>query len=172
MDEIHFTCTICHTALQAPAKLAGQIVYCPSCKTEVLIPEATIAERRSVSPEVVERESLAETMEVIRVDVSKEVSPQTPHFAPVPQQQQNNGLAIASLALSISSFALFMWILTAIPAIICGHIALARCKENPQLAGRQLAIAGLIIGYINVGIVVGGGLLALIFGVALLGIVF
>jgi len=54
-------------------------------------------------------------------------------------------LAISSLILSISS--VFLW-LTWIPGIICGHLAKARIKSNPNLKGNWIAIAGLVTGYI------------------------
>jgi hypothetical protein len=53
-------------------------------------------------------------------------------------------LAISSVILSISSIFLGLsWI----PGIICGHMARARIKTNPNLTGRRLALAGLITGY-------------------------
>ncbi len=38
-------------------------------------------------------------------------------------------------------------LLTAIPAIILGHLALGAIKKDPRLQGRGYALAGLIIGY-------------------------
>jgi len=37
----------------------------------------------------------------------------------------------------------------AIPAVVCGHMALSNIKKRPQLGGKGLAIAGLIIGYVG-----------------------
>ena len=34
-----------------------------------------------------------------------------------------------------------------IGAVVCGHLALSKIKARPQLEGRGLALAGLIIGY-------------------------
>jgi Domain of unknown function (DUF4190) len=34
-----------------------------------------------------------------------------------------------------------------IAGVICGHLAMKELKQNPELAGRQQAIWGLIIGY-------------------------
>jgi len=39
-----------------------------------------------------------------------------------------------------------------IPAVICGHVALGRIKKEPALQGRGLALAGLIIGYVALGL--------------------
>jgi len=78
-----------------------------------------------------------------------------------------NGLAIASLIMGILSM-VCLGILTGIPAIICGHMALKRIKESGQ-GGRGLAIVGLVLGYISIVLTIifllmGG--LAIIFGSA------
>ncbi len=57
--------------------------------------------------------------------------------------------AIWSLVCSILGFFTFV---TAIPGVIFGHLALNEIKKNPRLEGRGLAIAGLIMGYIVVGL--------------------
>lgn len=59
---------------------------------------------------------------------------------------RTSGLAIASLACSL------LGPVCCIPAIICGHLALRRMGRKPALRGYGLAIAGLIIGYITLGI--------------------
>jgi hypothetical protein len=42
-------------------------------------------------------------------------------------------------------------ILTAIPGVICGHVALSRIKRSGgSLSGQGLAIAGLITGYLGI----------------------
>lgn len=60
-----------------------------------------------------------------------------------PNQRPTEGLATASLVLGIMGF--FCGI-TSIPAIVTGHLALARIKENGS-QGHGLAIGGLIFGY-------------------------
>jgi hypothetical protein len=70
-----------------------------------------------------------------------------------------NGLSIASLVLGILSFA-GCTVLTAIPAIITGHIARRRAKREPEIyGGRGMALAGLILGY-------GGIALIIVIGIA------
>ncbi len=60
---------------------------------------------------------------------------------------KNNGLAIASLILGILS--IFLWIFSAIPGIITGHMALSRAKHHPnEYAGEGMAIVGLILSYL------------------------
>ena len=73
-----------------------------------------------------------------------------------PQNTQTNGLAIAAL---ITSF--FVSIL----GIILGFVALNQIKSTGE-QGRGLALAGIIIGFVSVGVV----LLWVIIGVALLGV--
>jgi hypothetical protein len=59
------------------------------------------------------------------------------------------GIAVAALILGLLSVPL-TGPLTAIPAIICGHIALIRIKKDGLRKGRGLALTGLIIGYVVV----------------------
>ncbi len=57
-------------------------------------------------------------------------------------------VAIWSLILAVLSFTCG-WLVTAIPAVICGHIARAKIrKSGGALGGRGIATAGLILGYI------------------------
>lgn len=66
---------------------------------------------------------------------------------------KNSSLAISSLGLGIFSLVSAVCIgpLFAIPAIICGHIALVRVKRSGgSLGGRGIAMAGLITGYVGI----------------------
>lgn len=66
------------------------------------------------------------------------------------QTKKKKGLAIASLVLSIIGG--YPWASTAsIIAVICGHIALYKIKKYPDVyAGKKLAVAGLILGYLGI----------------------
>jgi len=56
--------------------------------------------------------------------------------------------AIWSLVLAVLSF-FCGWLFTAIPAVICGHIARSKIrKSGGGLGGKRVATAGLILGYI------------------------
>jgi hypothetical protein len=60
--------------------------------------------------------------------------------------------AIWSLILAILSFTCG-WLFTAIPAVICGHVARAKIrKSDGTLGGKNIATAGLILGYIALAI--------------------
>ena len=64
-------------------------------------------------------------------------------------QPKNCGLAITSLVLGLSS--LLLSLITGIPAIICGHMALGKIKRSQgSLSGNGMAITGLVLGYISI----------------------
>ena len=68
------------------------------------------------------------------------------------QQKRTEGQAIASMVLGILSIISF-GILTAIPAVICGHIAKNKIRtDSENLQGDGMALSGLILGYITIGI--------------------
>src|SRR6266498_2414141 len=71
--------------------------------------------------------------------------PAPPVSQPVPRTAP---AAIWSLVLAILSFP-FGSLFTAIPAVICGHIARSKIrKSGGTLGGKGIATAGLILGYI------------------------
>ncbi|MCA9239100.1 MAG: DUF1559 domain-containing protein [Planctomycetales bacterium] len=69
--------------------------------------------------------------------------PQQPPAGP----PRTSGKAVASLVLGICSF--FFSILTGLPAIILGALALGDIKRNPQVEGKGMAIAGITTGSIG-----------------------
>jgi hypothetical protein len=73
-----------------------------------------------------------------------------PMVYPVPMYQpqvSTNSLARASLVLGVAEF--FTMGLTAIPAIICGHMAKREMRQTGQ-RGDGLATSGLVLGYMAV----------------------
>lgn len=80
--------------------------------------------------------------------------------SPAPPGRLRSGLAITSLVFGLI---LCLGPLTGLPAIICGHIAHARARRSPrEFGGAGLAIAGFILGYINIFFVTIGILPALL----------
>ena len=81
------------------------------------------------------------------------IPPPTPPAPPDPQPIPRIApIAIWSLVLAILSFTCG-WLFTAIPAVICGHIAWLKIrKSGGTLGGKNIAIAGLILGYIGLAI--------------------
>lgn len=66
------------------------------------------------------------------------------------EQAKTAGVAIASLVCGIAGLMCF-GPLGAIPAVICGHIAMSRIKASGgALQGEGLALAGLIMGYVSI----------------------
>jgi len=71
---------------------------------------------------------------------------------PVPAYQPpppagTNSMAIASMVLGVAEF--FTGGLTAIPAVICGHVARRQMKQTAQ-RGDGLATSGLVLGYMAI----------------------
>ena len=61
-----------------------------------------------------------------------------------------SGLAIASLVCGIVSLVTCM-VIVGIPAVICGHMAMSQIANSPTpVAGRGMALAGLVCGYLSV----------------------
>src|SRR5216117_1554438 len=80
-----------------------------------------------------------------------EVTPPPPPPAspsPIRPVPRTAPAAIWSLVLAVLSFTCG-WLFTAIPAVICGHIARSKIrKSSGALGGKGVATAGLILGYI------------------------
>jgi hypothetical protein len=74
-------------------------------------------------------------------------NPAAPSLAP--QSQALSQLCLWSLILGIVSMACCGF-LTAIPAIVCGHMGLSAVGDGSgPLRGRAFAIAGLVMGYLS-----------------------
>src|SRR4051794_23365971 len=70
-------------------------------------------------------------------------------YAPPPPVPETNGLAIASLTAGI----LWLGWLGSIAAVIFGHVALAQIKRSGgRETGQGLAVAGLVLGWFGVGV--------------------
>jgi F0F1-type ATP synthase membrane subunit c/vacuolar-type H+-ATPase subunit K len=64
---------------------------------------------------------------------------------------RNCTLAYVSLALVCLS--LITGGILLLPGIVCGHIALSQCNNNPSMTGKSFAVAALVVAYVIVGIV-------------------
>ena len=70
---------------------------------------------------------------------------------PAPYRPQvSNGLAIASMVLGI----VWVYWIGSILAVVFGHVALSQINRNPHYTGRGMAIAGLVLGYLGVAVLV------------------
>lgn len=73
---------------------------------------------------------------------------------PAPVYKQDSSLAIASLICGLVGWT-FIPVLGAIAAVILGHLAKKEIREsNGQFSGEGMALAGLILGYIQIGLVI------------------
>jgi hypothetical protein len=72
-----------------------------------------------------------------------------PAYQPPPLQAQSgtNSMAIAAMVLGVAEF--FTAGLTAIPAVICGHVARRQMRQTAQ-RGDGLATGGLVLGYMAI----------------------
>ena len=79
------------------------------------------------------------------------MSDETPPPPPIPQPvARTSPVAIWTLVLAILSFTCG-WLFTAIPAVICGHIARSKIRKScGALRGKGIATAGLLLGYVAV----------------------
>ena len=84
--------------------------------------------------------------------------------AVTPYARSTNGLAIASLVFAIASWFVCPFV-GGVLAVILGHIARGQIRRTGE-AGGGLAMAGLILGYIHLGIAIVAGIiwLALVVG--------
>ena len=75
-----------------------------------------------------------------------------PAGQPYVQQGRTSGLAIASMVLGI----LWIYWIGSLLAVIFGHVAINQTGKDPTLRGRGMAIAGLVLGYIGIGLLIIG----------------
>jgi hypothetical protein len=81
------------------------------------------------------------------------MEPTTPTPQPSSQPiviKTTSGLAIASLILGIISFIPLLGVLPALVAIILGTIGLVKIKNNHNLQGKGMAIAGIVLGSLGI----------------------
>ncbi len=123
----------------------------------------TTENRHSVSPSVQHRNSCTEKvvspgfthLEFLRVaDSARVCNPprmsdqQPPQNTPTPPRGSTSGLAVASMVLGI----LWLFWIGSILAVIFGHVSLSQTRKDPSIGGRGMAIAGLTLGWVGVGI--------------------
>jgi type IV pilus assembly protein PilA len=75
------------------------------------------------------------------------MAPGNPAQAAYTGAQEKSGKATASL---VCGLVFFFWPFTAIAAVVLGHLALSDIKKSAgRLAGQGMAVAGLVLGYIQ-----------------------
>ena len=76
------------------------------------------------------------------------VSP-APAPLPAPAARPTSALAITSLVSGILGWTLLPF-LGSIAAVICGHMARAEIRRDPNLDGDGMAVAGLVLGWVSI----------------------
>lgn len=132
-------------------------VFCGNCGA-VLDPDADLPEvSEEPTAEIPSVEPEAESVEQM-LDVTPEEQP-APYEQPVSYEpsgaaRPTSGMAIAALALGISGLTVFPF-LGSILALIFGYMARNEIRRRPdELTGRGLAVAGIVTGWIGVGLTV------------------
>ncbi len=74
------------------------------------------------------------------------------------EQQKTNVLAIVSMIASIVGFVWILPFIGSVAGIIMGHIALSKIKRTGE-KGRGMALAGVIVGYVGLALVILGTIL-------------
>jgi DNA-directed RNA polymerase subunit RPC12/RpoP len=131
MSDFKFSCPNCGQHLSGDVGYAGRQIVCPACKQQIIVPAAP-----AVAAPTAARSA------PVAVVAQPPPGPRPP--------QKTCGLAIASLICSIGSFIIIP--LGFIPGVICGHMAKKKIAATPSLRGGGLAKAGLIVGYVALGL--------------------
>ena len=71
----------------------------------------------------------------------------TPVYPHPATDRPDRAMPIAAWSYWLAVFGFITFFVLSIPAVVCGHIALAKFKRNPNQHGKGMAIGGLIIGY-------------------------
>jgi hypothetical protein len=103
-------------------------------------------------------------LDLLTVDLPQPLAVPPALLAPVPSQQDTNGLAIAAMVCGLGQ--LIVGFPAGIAAVILGHKALARIRQTGE-QGYGMAQFGLVLGYIGVGTLV---LISLAFILAVLSV--
>ena len=128
---IQHTCPNCGAQLEVPDQYAGQPVRCGGCGSTIQCP-----------------------MEIGPPSIPLASAPPAQAYAPPPPNipEASKAQAVVCLVLAILSFAC-LGPFTSIPAVILGHLLLSKIRKGLMPASaRGLAVAGLVIGYINLAI--------------------
>lgn len=168
---IRFKCPHCETQYILADNHAGENFVCEICRREFLVqkiasteseqPKSTsaVAATSQFNTTHIEQQSSLKAFKDFSQSSEKPMAQEISVSASAMQPGQpaiikKCGFAIASMILGICSYLCF-GLLASIPAVVLGHIALSKIKQSSgSLEGRGMALAGLILGYINIGIFV------------------
>jgi serine/threonine protein kinase len=129
-------------------ELPGKGFEAPSKKVHIDVRLDEIVMRAMErNPELRFQQASAMTTRVEDLDAEpRDITP-IPSAAPSERRCDSFGIAAFLMAILLGPFG-------SLPAIIFGHVALSRIRANPLLTGRGFAMAGIIIGYLFLALVV------------------
>lgn len=141
MAEMPVICPHCREEARAPANAAGKTVDCPSCGKSFTIPPVV----PDAPPPVQSR--------VAPLSVPPATNVATSLPAATTQEPITSGMAIASMVIGILGLVggwMCCGIVLPLLALVFGHLSLSRIqKSSGRLSGRNMAIAGLTMGYVG-----------------------
>jgi hypothetical protein len=132
---IRFWCE-CGRQLQADQEHVGQPAVCPLCERTTIVP-ATDQPRHAA------RVAASAAVGGGRYDLT----PEAPPVAEAPEPEPSSGMATAAAVCGVLSFPLMLSVLTGVPAIVLGALALLdrRVREG-EAPGKGKAVAGMMLG--------------------------
>ena len=156
MNEYKFSCRHCGQHLAGDESWAGRQIKCPSCQTDFVVPPVA----PPTSPPIPPAPPLA-----VPPPIPPRAAPVPPLALPArpgPAPVASSGTTVCALAIVAFVLALLtvplnvaaqlvgfpIGLLSCIPAVICGHMALNQIRGSRNLKGTGLAKTGLILGYL------------------------
>src|SRR5215471_14987108 len=88
-------------------------------------------------------------LSALTTDLARPV-PYQPYRGAMNPQQRTNGAAVGSLVCGIAQFFGF-WLIGSIPAVVLGHMSRRQIRQTGE-QGAGMALAGLVLGYIGIGL--------------------
>src|SRR5262245_61603746 len=145
---IRFACA-CGRQLQARDDLAGKVATCPGCGERVPIPGPGAVRGDEPPPR---------RPGAVRAERADDEFDERPRRRPREEEDEGrpapartSGKATGSLLLGISSFVCLLNVLTGLPAVILGLLALRDIgRSRGRLGGQGLAIGGIVGGVLGV----------------------
>ncbi len=134
MADIEFTCSACSTLLVVSSEGTGRVVTCPKCSAQIVVPGPRRIDFANMPPPI----APGHRQDYRDCDLG------------ITLRTRNCTLAYISLALVCLSLVTGGVLL--LPGIVCGHIAVSQCRNDPNLTGKSFAVAALVVAYVILGV--------------------
>jgi hypothetical protein len=149
MSDFKFSCPKCGQSILCDTSNAGMQIPCPACQTSLTVPAPP-----PPAPAPGGKLSINKTAHAHQPPPPAGAAQEAPKpawgaKAAPPPPKKTSLLAIAALVCSLLGG------IGAIPGIICGHLARTRIARDRSLKGAGLALAGLIISYLSLALIIG-----------------